>query len=234
MSGSRKWIDKTVEGRLCPRCFARFTKYATRGISVKLLPRPDGKGFGALFPVVHVPCPTCKTVHEIPVSDVTRADIKKGLDWLHERTLQPDNPFAGTWGPDLVDGEHGDPDLFTPDDEQESDDNSPGGTATQPPPPGSTPGTPGRAPGNSPPAGPPAPTDLPGAGGERPNAGRRLASPSVRKCCPPQPITDQTLKAAIRKLRNYSFRRDAPSFRRLMNRFGVKLDDGDGPSSKSP
>ena len=50
-----------------------------RDISVELLPRPDGKCFGALYPVEHVPCPTCKTEHAITLGDVTRADIKKGL-----------------------------------------------------------------------------------------------------------------------------------------------------------
>ena len=46
---------------------------------MELLPRPDGKCFGALYPVEHVPCPTCKTEHAITLGDVTRADIKKGL-----------------------------------------------------------------------------------------------------------------------------------------------------------
>lgn len=206
MSGSWKWIERAVHRRVCPNCLAQFTRFATRGISVRLLPRPDGEGFGALYPTLIVPCPTCQTEHRITVGDVSRADLKKGIDWLHQRTLGPDDPFTNSWGPDLMPNGEGDPHLLQPPPQTpEGQAREASGTGQGEPSSGN--GERGRS---------------KSLGGQPPRI-----KPSIRTCCPPQPITDQTVQAAKRKLRTLSFCRTAPSFARLLKGFGVEATSSD-------
>ena len=205
MAGSARWLRDSVYGRRCEVCGERFTEYAIRELRCELLVNEDGPGYGAIKTTAVAHCPTCGNSWDFVADGVNEADMKHGIGWLVARTRQCINPFTGkvVEFPEIL-SDASDICACDPSDESEDDAGEAGDADDDDAEPGCT--------------------DQKEPDPQHPNRGRRLAVPSIRSCCPPSPITDGTLKSARRVLRCYSDIRTAPSFARLMKRFGVSID----------
>lgn len=217
MAGSRRWL-RAIRGQGCAVCGEVVSEYAIRGLTFKLVPSEEGRGYAAIEPMATVHCPTCGNVWTCNMlkveggSDAIKpADMKSGVGWLIDRTRRIINPF--TQEPSLPSetldpfpgshpGDDGEDEGGVCDCEfdQDPDDDEAGDEDDEP-----EPAT-------------PKPSSAKGK-----HRGRLLTQPSIRSCCPPSPITTGSLKAAKRSLRCYSDIRTAPSFHRFMMGFGVAV-----------
>ena len=222
MAGSRKWL-RAFDGEKCEVCEERLSHFAIKEIHFELMPRQEGVGYGSIKTTLTAHCPTCGNGWSLIANDISAADMKSGIGWLVGRTVLHINPFTKQpYVPpetmEVADDsctcefDETEPDRPSEELAEKNDDEPEGGG--------------GVATGELPSSKDSEELPPPRSGSKR---GRLLTQPSVRSCCPPTPITDDTVSAAKRAFRCYSYQRTAPSFRRLMMKFGVKVDESGDP-----
>lgn len=222
MSGSRRWL-RAVQAKACEVCGEQMTEFAIRELNFRLVPKHDGRGHSAVETKMTLHCPTCGNAYEEVAHNLKPIDMKSGVGWLVDRTrkitdsLAADEEDAWNFSEEPEAKEHGPTVADQDDDDCTCEFDVPGHSGDDDA--GHRSGSESHT--NDEEIGPS--DKAPNKPLEPSNRGRILTQPSIRSCCPADPITTGGLNSVRRSLRCYSDVRTASSFHRFMMLFGVAV-----------